>query len=243
MALPKIDTPVYEIDLPLSKKHITFRPFLVKEQKNLLMALEAADIETMNINVKQILTNCTLTKNVDIDSLPIVDIEYYFINLRAKSVGEVVEAKYRCENNVDGKPCNNIMMAEIDLTKIVPTSEKVIDDTIKINESIAIKLKYPQFKVISEVSTAKPQSTADMALLMIVDSIDTIYDGQQAYPAKESTREELIEFLESLNKHQFDKIQEFFEYLPRLNKTVDIQCGKCGYAHKITFEGLESFFD
>jgi hypothetical protein len=243
MALPKIDSPVYEIDLPLSKKHIAFRPFLVKEQKNLLMALEANDLETMNLNVKQILTNCTLTEGVDIDSLPIVDIEYYFLHLRAKSVGEVVSAKYRCENVVEDKKCGNVMQSDIDLLKIEVTRDKDIKDIVQLNDKISIKLKYPQFRVIKEVSELKTESIADIALLMMVDSIDCIYDGQQTFYAKDSTREELVEFLESLNKFQFNKIQEFFENLPKLNKTVDIKCSKCGFEHTVQFEGLESFFD
>lgn len=243
MALPKIDSPVYEIDLPLSKKHIAFRPFLVKEQKNLLMALEANDLETMNINIKQILTNCTITQGVDIDSLPIVDVEYYFLQLRAKSVGEVVTAKYRCENMVDEKRCGNLMETEVDLTSIGLTQDKVVDNLIRLNDKVSIKLKYPQFGVIKEVSDVKTDNMADIALLMMVDSIDCIYDGQQTYYAKESPREELVEFLESLNKFQFDKIQEFFENIPKLNKKVDIKCSKCGYDHSVVFEGLESFFD
>ena len=118
MALPKLDTPTYEIDLPVSKKHIKYRPFLIKEQRNLLMALESNDSSTIQTSIKDILINCTLTENVDVDKLPIVDIEYYFINLRAKSVGEIVESKYRCNNVVEGKECGNIMEKNIDLTKI-----------------------------------------------------------------------------------------------------------------------------
>ena len=162
MALPKIDSPVYEIDLPLSKKHIAFRPFLVKEQKNLLMALEANDLETMNINIKQILTNCTITQGVDIDSLPIVDVEYYFLQLRAKSVGEVVTAKYRCENMVVEKRCGNLMETEVDLTSIGLTQDKVVDNLIRLNDKVSIKLKYPQFGVIKEVSDVKTDNITQL---------------------------------------------------------------------------------
>ena len=118
MALPKIDTPVYELDLPLSKKHIRFRPFLVKEQKNLMMAMEADDKETIERNIRQVLTNCTLSDNFNVDRLPVIDVEYYFINLRARSVGEIVENKYICTNEVEGKQCGNKMDTKFNLLDI-----------------------------------------------------------------------------------------------------------------------------
>ena len=115
MALPKLDVPTYEIELPISKKTIKYRPFLVKEQKNLLMALESNESSTIQQNVRDILNNCTLTEGINIDKLPIIDVEYYFVNLRAKSVGEVVESKYKCNNEVEGKVCGNLMEKEINL--------------------------------------------------------------------------------------------------------------------------------
>ena len=109
MALPKLDTPTYELELPVSKKQIKFRPFLVKEQRNLLMALESNDSSSTQNAIRDILNNCTITEDIDIDKLPIVDIEYYFLNLRAKSIGEIVESRYRCNNVVEGNECGNIM--------------------------------------------------------------------------------------------------------------------------------------
>jgi hypothetical protein len=118
MALPKIDVPTYEIELPVSKKKIKFRPFLVKEQKNLLMAIESTDSVTVQQAISDVLNNCTLTEKINIDKLPIVDVEYYFLHLRAKSVGEVIESKYRCNNIVDSKECGNIMENNLDLMAI-----------------------------------------------------------------------------------------------------------------------------
>ena len=241
MALPKIDSPIFELDLPLSGKHIRFRPFLVKEQKNLLMALEADDVETINNNIKQVLNNCLLDDNLDIDTLPILDIEYYFLNLRARSVSEVVEAKYKCINPVDDKECGNIMDANINVLDIKVTKDENIKEIIQINDTIAVKLKYPTFSSIANAAEVKDVN--EIALQMVVDSIDTIYDGQQSFPAKESSKEELMEFVESLNQHQFQKIQEFFENLPKLDKLINLKCKKCGFDHVIVFEGLESFFD
>jgi len=239
MALPKIDAPVYELTLPLSKKQVRFRPFLVKEQRNLMMALESDDKETIEKNIRQVLTNCTITDGVDIDKLPILDVEFFFINLRARSVGEVVDNRYRCENLVNDKKCGNLMETEINLLDIKVNFPEDIKDEIQLNDKLSIKLKYPEFSIISG---AGESSATDLAFNMIINSIEHIYDGQQYYYAKESTREELVEFIESLNTEQFAKIEEFFENLPTLNKTIEMNCSKCGFHHKIEVEGLESFF-
>jgi len=240
MALPKIDAPVYELDLPLSKKHIRFRPFLVKEQRNLMMAMESDDKETIEKNIRQVLHNCTITENIDIDSLPIIDVEFYFLNLRARSVGEVVENKYKCENVVNNSTCGNIMDVQLNILDIKVEMKDDIKDEIQITPQIAIKLKYPEFSILKRA--AKFENTTDMVFDMIVESIEYIYDGQQFYYAKESSPAELVEFVESLSQEQFAKIEEFFNNLPKLNKEIKVDCKKCGYHHNINVEGLDSFF-
>jgi len=239
MALPKIDAPIYELILPLSKKQIRFRPFLVKEQRNLMMAMESEDKETMEKNIKQVLHNCTLTENVDIDSLPIVDVEYYFIQLRARSVGEVVDNKYRCENVVEDKTCGNMMNVKFNLLDI-KVDHNDIKDEIQLTDTISIKLAYPKFSVLD--ASKNIETATDMEFEMIVSSIVNIYDGEQFYYANEVAKEELVEFIESLNQEQFGKIEDFFSNLPKLNKTLEMDCGKCGYHHTIEVEGLENFF-
>ena len=146
MGLPKIDTPVYEIELPISKKKLKFRPFLVKEQKNLLMAYEADDAETINSNIKQILLNCIIDEKIDIDEIPIVDIEYYFLNLRARSVGEVVETKYKCENKVDDKVCGNVM----------ETSFNVLDVDIELLKKVGELCSKPDLQQENLTIEVKP---------------------------------------------------------------------------------------
>ena len=240
MALPKIDAPVYEIDLPLSKKHIRFRPFLVKEQRNLMMAMESDNKETIEKNIRQVLHNCTLTPNVDIDSLPIIDVEFYFINLRARSVGEVIETKYRCENEVNEKPCGNLMDTSVNLLDIKVDFKEDAKDVIQLTDTIAIKLKYPEFSMLERAT--KFNSATDMAFQMIVESIEYIFDGEQYYYSKETDPAELIEFVESLNQDQFAKIENFFNNLPTMNKVINTTCGKCGYNHTIEVEGLDNFF-
>lgn len=242
MALPKIDTPIYELDLPLSKKRIRFRPFLVKEQRNLLMAMESDDKETIEKNIRQVLHNCTLTENIDVEELPIIDVEFFFINLRARSVGEVVQNKYRCENVVEDKTCGNLMEVDINLLDIKIDKDESIKDEIKITDQLTIKLRYPQFSVLERSS--KFDNTADMVFDMIVDSIEYIYDSSEErfYYAREAEPGEMVDFIDSLNQEQFKKIEEFFENLPKLNKKIEIKCKKCGFDHTITAEGLESFF-
>jgi hypothetical protein len=240
MALPKIDVPVYELDLPLSKKHIRFRPFLVKEQKNLLMAMESGDKQSIEQNVKQVLNNCTVTEGVDIEKLPVLDVEFYFLNLRARSVGEVVENKYRCDNKVDDKVCGNIMETSLNLLDIKVENHVEGKDVIQLTDEISIKLKYPEFSILNKLS--KLESVSDIAFKMIAESVEYIYDGEQFYYAKETTTEELIDFIENLNQVQFVKIEDFFANLPKIEKTIEMKCSRCGFEHKLDVEGLESFF-
>ena len=240
MALPKIDVPTYEIELPVSKTKIKYRPFLVKEQRNLLMAIESSESTTIQQNIKDILYNCTLTEGVDVDKLPIIDVEYYFINLRAKSVGEIVESRYRCNNQVEDNECGNIMEKDVDLTQIKVQMNEDISAEIQLTANISIKLKYPEFGIVKD--SLKYDNINDVTFNMIAQSIEYIYDGQQFYYANESTIEELVEFVEGLNQEQFNKVEKFFNNLPKLKETLDIKCNKCGFEHKIEVEGLESFF-
>ena len=238
--LPKIDTPVYSIDLPLSKKTIQFRPFLVKEQKNLLMAMEADDKESIERNVKQILNNCTISQGIDINDLPVVDVEFYFLQLRAKSVGEIVENKYICNNMVGDKECGNKMDVNIDLNEIQVDKKGDVDDYIQLTDTIGIKLSYPKFATMEKLKNSS--TSVDMAFDIVINSIEYIFDGDQYYYANESDPKELMEFIESLNTEQFNKLENFFKNLPRLKKDLKFTCNKCGFEHNIEVEGLENFF-
>jgi hypothetical protein len=240
MALPKLEVPTYELELPLSKKKIKYRPYLVKEQKALMMALESSDAKTIQHNVREILTVCTLSKDVDIDELPIVDIEYYFLQLRAKSVSEISESKYRCNNEVDDKVCGNIMEAKIDLTEIQPVQEEYVDPEIKLTDTITIKMKYPPFKLVKD--SIDMDNITEVTFNMLAQSIEYVYDGEQFHYAKESSVEELVDFIEQLNQEQFEKLEKFFNSIPKLSKKIDMTCSKCGFEHHLDVEGLESFF-
>ena len=240
MPLPKIDVPTYEIVLPVSKKKIKFRPFLVKEQKNLLMAIEAQDSSSVYNAIRDVLINCTLSE-INVDDLPVIDIEYYFINLRAKSVGEVVESKYRCNNEVEGKECGNLMDSKVNLLDMQVDMRENIDPEINLTDTITMKMKYPQFSMVRD--SLNYEDASELTFNMVTQSIDHIYDGEQYYYGHEVSLEEKVDFIESLNQEQFSKLELFFNNLPRLRETVDITCSKCGFHHKIDVEGLESFFD
>jgi hypothetical protein len=240
MALPKLDVPSYEIDLPVSKKKIKYRPFLVKEQRNLLMALESQDSNITQQAVRDILINCTINEDIDIDKLPIIDIEYYFINLRAKSVGEIVESRYRCNNIVDDKECGNIMEKNIDLTQIKVQVPEDIKPEIQLTPQISIKMKYPEFGVVKD--SLKFEDITEVTFNMIAESIEYIYDGEQFYYGHEAQPGEMLGFVEGMNQEQFSKVEKFFDNLPKLKEEVKITCGKCGFNHTIEVEGLESFF-
>jgi len=244
MALPKIDVPTYEIELPLSKKKIKYRPFLVKEQRNLLMAMEGDDSATVHSAIRDILYNCTLTENIDIDKLPIIDVEYYFIHLRAKSVGEVVESKYRCNNMITDdkgtRECRNVMESNLNLMNVRVEKNENVSDEVKLNENLSIKLKYPEFGIIKD--SMQYNNEDELTFAMLAQSIEYIYDGDQFYYSHETPLNELIEFVETMPPEQFAKVEDFFNNLPKLKEKIEMTCKKCSYHHVIEVEGLESFF-
>lgn len=240
MALPKLDVPTYEIELPVSKKKIKYRPFLVKEQKNLLMAIESNESSTIQQNIKDILYNCTVTEGVDIDKLPIIDVEYYFIQLRAKSVGEIVETRYKCNHEVDGKECGNIMEKNINLLELKVQIDEENNPEIQITPKISIKMKFPEFGIVQD--SLGYEDINDITFNMIANSIEYIYDGEQFYYGHEAQPGEMLEFVEGMNQEQFAKVEKFFNSLPKLKESIQIDCSKCGYHHTIDVEGLENFF-
>lgn len=243
--LPKVDVPIYELELPLSKKKIKYRPFLVKEEKILLMAMESEDENASLLAIKQIISNCCLENNLDIDSVPILDLEYMFLQLRARSVGEVVNLQYKCNNKIkdeDGneKDCNHIVPIDVNLLDINPELNPNHTNRITLNDKLGLVMKYPSFKSIE--STNSNNSEVEALMNVIVDSIDNIYDADNIYYTKDIQKKELIEFVENLTQEQFKKIQDFFDTLPKIKKELKFECGKCGYNEKIEVEGIQNFF-
>ena len=238
MALPKIDVPVYEATLISTGKKIKFRPFLVKEQKLLLMALESNETEDAVNAVKQILNNCILS-DISVDDLPIFDIEYLFLQLRARSVGENVSLKYKCNVILEeDKRCNGISEIDVNILDITPIKNPEHSEKIEISKKMGIVMKYPSFNNLNIAD----KSPADQTIDVIINCINYIYDEDQIYYAKDSTKEELVEFIENLTQDDMEKLKKFFNTMPFLRKELDFKCPKCGHQEKVLVEGIESFF-
>ena len=240
--LPKIDVVTYDIELPLTKQKVTYRPFLVKEEKILLMAMESDDDDSMLLAIKQIVNNCCISP-IDISKLPTTDLEYLFINLRARSVGESVDLEYKCNNHYekDGENvvCDNIIKLSVNLLEI-GVEKPIPDNRIQLTESIGVVMRFPTMESYEKVDPNKTR--AEMSLDVVIDCIECVYDEENAYYTKDSTREEVVEFLESLTKSQFEKIENFFENIPSVETTLKFHCPKCGNQKDILVTGAQSFF-
>ena len=244
--LPKLDVPIYELDLPLSKKKVKFRPFLVKEEKILLMAMESETDESTLLAIKQIIGNCCLSEDVDIETLPITDLEYFFLNLRARSVNEVVELEYKCNNKVkdekdEEKDCGNVVRLEVNVLDIKPEVSENHSTKVALTPTMGVVMKYPSFKVV-ENNEKDEGGEIEKLMNILVNCIESIYTEDSIFYAKDVTKQELSDFVESLTKEQFAKIQHFFESMPKIKKELDFTCKKCGYHENITVEGIQSFF-
>jgi hypothetical protein len=245
MALPKIDVPTYETKLISNGKTVKYRPFLVKEQKLFLMAAQSTDEkETVDV-VKQVLNNCILS-DIDVDDLPTFDLEHLFMQLRARSVGEVVNLKYNCNNTVkddkdEEKVCGSLVKFDLNILDIKPIVDEKHSNKIEISDKLGIMMKYPTLSLIKDAGNLANEDV-DTVLNVIVSCIDYIYDADQMYYAKDSTKEELLEFIENLQQEDMEKIQLFFNTMPKIAKELDFKCKKCGYEETITVQGIQNFF-
>jgi DNA-directed RNA polymerase subunit M/transcription elongation factor TFIIS len=241
--LPKIDVPIYSVELPLTKKKIRYRPFLVKEEKLLMMAMEANDVKGITTAIKQIANNCILDE-VDVDDLPVTDIEFLFLQLRARSVNEIVDLSYKCNNTVkddegNEKTCNHIVKIEFNIFDIKPEFDEKHTNKIELSPELGLVMRYPTFESIEMI---EEDSDVDKVFSILDTCVDYIYDKDNIYYAKDATKEELREFIESMTRDQFEKVKNFFDTMPKLKKRVDFKCGKCGYSENIEVEGLQNFF-
>jgi hypothetical protein len=250
MPLPKIDLPIYDLKLVSREQPIKFRPFLVKEEKLLLMALQDGKEEGVLKTIKQVINNCLL-EEIDIDSLPIFDIEYLFLNVRARSVGEKVESFFVCRNvvginkNERGEDkedvCMHMMPVEINVLDIKPPISDIATK-IKFNQTIGIKLKFPTLENYRSIDALTLSEDVNDLYNMIYDCCEYIFSGDDIYYANETSKEEFVEFLEGLTQEQFEQITNFFESLPTINYDIMHKCEKCSFEHKLHMEGLSDFF-
>ena len=236
MALPKIETPTYELTLPSQDTKIKYRPFLVKEEKVLLMASETGQQKEMIQAVKDIVSTCTFNK-LNASSLPIFDLEYVFLQIRAKSVGEVTKFKVLCPDDK-----KTYAEAEVDLSKV----EVQVDDghTNKIilgeERNLGVVFTYPTVDTVSVGEDV--QADSKTLFKVLVNCIDHIFEGDKTYPAKDSTKEELDKFVEGLTQNQFEKFRHFFETMPKLKHDVEVTNPKTNVTSKVTLQGIQDFF-
>ena len=239
MPLPKISTPTFELELPSNGKKIKYRPFLVREEKILIMALESEDMKQISSAIVQILSDCILTKTVKVQELSTFDIEYLFLNVRAKSVGESVEVNITCPDDEE-----TTVQMEIDIDSIKVQKNPEHTDIIKLDDVLSMKLKYPSLDqfVENNFEVNENETDVDKSLSMITSCIDIIYDAEDSWNASDSSKKELDEFIEQLNTKQFKEIEKFFTTMPKLSHTVMVKNPKTGVESEVVLEGLASFF-
>ena len=241
MPLPKINTPTYELTLPSNRKKVKYRPFLVREEKILVLALESEDQKQITDAIIQIIGDCLITKNVDVTKLPTFDIEYLFLNVRSKSVGETVEVNVTCPDDGKTKVETSINIDDIKVVK--DKDHKLI---VQLDDKYAMKLKYPSLDQFIEnnfdFEMAAPNESVSAAMSMLSSCIDMIYDEEESWDASESTKEELDEFINQLNTKQFQEVEQFFKTMPKLSHTLKVTNPQTGGESEVILEGLASFF-
>ena len=239
MSLPKLNVPVYETVLPSTEKVIKYRPFLVKEEKVLLTAMEDGKTETIMNAVKQVLKNCIQSK-IDLDKLPTFDLEFLFLRLRAKSVGEEVTIGLKpwgCPQN-NGELCNKTTEVKVNLEEVKVIKDEKHSSKIMLDDNVGIKMRYPDISKIN-IDTGNDMETG---MKMIHQSIDMIFTSEETHERDTISEKELEDFIDSLNTEQFAKIRTFFDTMPQLKHTAKYTCSTCGEEKETTITGLNSFF-
>jgi len=240
MTLPMMNTPTYNLVVPSTGEKIKYRPFLVKEEKALLIAQQSEDVEVMVDSLKQVIRGCVLDK-IDVESLAIFDIEFIFTQIRAKSVGEIIELLFPCDVDHGEDQEKAKLKISIDLTKIQVEFPTEHSKKIDLFGDVGVVMKYPSFSMLTKMESLDVENVESI-FDIIASSIEYIYEGDELHYAKEQSKEELLEFLYNLTNEQFNKLQTFFANMPKISKTVEYNCPVCAKHHTVTLEGMQSFF-
>jgi len=235
--LPTIDSPTYNLMLPVSKQEVQFRPYVVKEQKILLMAVESKEQRSIIDAIAQIVGNCVLTK-IDTKKLPVTDVEFLFYNIRARSQSETVDLQYKCHNVFEDDICGGRMFHKLNLLTDLEITE-ALPSIIKITDTVGVKLNHQRFEVNSITGD---NLTPEQEFAIVADNIDYIYDEKSTYNSKDVSMPELVSWLENLTMDQYFKIGEFYANEPRIHKNITLNCKKCGTEHKLEVEDIFDFF-
>ena len=238
MPLPKIATPTYELELPSTGETIQYRPFLVKEEKVLVIALESQDTKQITNSIKTVIKNCILTKGIKVESLPTFDIEYLFLNIRGKSVGEEIDVNIICPDDEETQ-----VSVTINLDDIQDIKSDEHEKRIKLDKSIMMEMRYPSLdQFIKNNFEFDDKTSMDQSFELISSCIDKIYTEDEVWVAADCTKKEINEFLESMNSSQFKGIEKFFETMPKLSHTVKVKNPNTKVESEVVLEGLASFF-
>ena len=236
MPLPTIVTPSYELNLPSNGKKIKYRPFLVKEEKILILAIESNSMKDISRAIKDVLKNCILTKGVKIDELPTFDIEYLFLNIRSRSIGESIDLVITCPDDNETKVNKQIYIDEIE----VKTNEDHNPD-IKLDDTYTMRLKYPSLDQFIDENFNFDEAK-DNSFDIISSCIEMVYSDEEAWEAKDCTKKELLEFVERLNSSQFKEVEKFFDTMPRISHDIEVENPNTKVKSTVKLEGLASFF-
>ena len=238
MPLPKIATPTYQLELPSTEKTVTYRPFLVKEEKVLVIALESEDTKQITNAIKAVLKSCVLTKGIKVETLPTFDIEYLFLNIRGKSVGEELDVTVICPDDEKTE-----LPLKIDLDDIQVQKSEDHTNKIKLDDNLMMELKYPSLdQFIKSNFDFNEKNAMDQSFQLIASCIDKIYNEEEVWASADCTKKEMNEFLESMNSSQFKEIEKFFETMPKLKHEIKVTNPNTGVESDVVLEGLASFF-
>ena len=238
MPLPKIATPTYELELPSTGETVQYRPLLVKEEKLLVIALESDDTKQITTAIKTVIKNCVITKGIKVEQLPTFDIEYLFLNIRGKSVGEDIEVNIVCPDDEETQVAVNINLDDINVQKSDDHTDK-----IKLDESIMMQMKYPSLdQFIKNNFEFSDKNVMDQSFELIASCVDKIFTEDEVWTASDCTKKEMTDFLEQMNSSQFKEIETFFETMPKLSHTVKVKNPKTKKESEVVLEGLASFF-
>jgi len=238
MPLPKISTPTYELELPSTGETIKYRPFLVKEEKLLVLALESEDMKQITTAIKSVIKNCIQSKSIKVENLPTFDIEYLFLNIRGKSVGEEIEVNLIAPDDGETPVEVKILIDDIKVKKNEEHTNK-----IKIDKDLMMEMKYPSLdQFIKSNFDFNSNNTVDQSFDLIASCIDKIYNEEEVWDTTDVTKKELNEFLDQMNSQQFKQIEKFFETMPKLSHEVKLTNPKTEVESTVVLEGLSSFF-
>ena len=237
MPLPKIVTPSFELTLPSNKKKIKYRPFLVKEEKILILAIESGGMKEISMAIKDVLKNCVLTRGIKIDELPTFDIEYLFLNIRARSIGESIDLVITCPDDEKTQVTTQIYIDEVKVK-----TNKGHSKDIKIDDTYTMRMKYPSLDQFVDENFTFEEKESDNTFSLVASCIEMVFSKDEAWEGKDSTQEELVEFLEQLNSSQFKEVQKFFDTMPKLSHDIEVENPETKVKSTVTLEGLASFF-